>query len=333
LFHLLPDIAESTSGTYLRFCILFVSTEQKRPGMKFMESLRFHDMAWAAQTVNGETAITMAENRASRLREADARDDEAIAKAHKNFLAYQAEMSRRVSRAHRRFRDHFSRGDCSDRDRFEEAAKDFHRSAKQADDLVGEWFRHMEDDRYSMSCQSGNRHAEVERLDRLDEEEDRIVFLLNKANQRRMDWINKVEQLRKRIKLDSRAKEESHRDELARARDDSIKMEALPEATVHGGLATKDESFKAKEEADSKAAQASKAEEGSQDLQIAQGKGNKEGKLALFFFRKFKILAAMLAIQEQQGAAKLAIQDGPRARRRRQGALLWIYDPGGQLVV
>jgi hypothetical protein len=87
-------------------------------------------------------------------------------------------------------------------------------------------------------------------------------------------------------------------------------------------------------EADSKPLEASKANEGSQDLQIAQGKGNMEGNLKItregmddqestagsVFLIQFKILAAMLAIQ-----------DGQRATRYIQDALLWIYDPGGQL--
>jgi hypothetical protein len=267
-------------------------------------------MVWAAQDIQGETAITMAENRASRLREADARDNEAFDKAIKNFLAYEARISDLVSRARRRF---FGRNgshcDCdyNDLDLWHEEADHLDRYLDEAWYRVDDWHQHLKDERKRMCRERQDRHAQVARLDLLEQEE------------------------------------ESHRDELARACDESIKM-AQAEAdskAVQASLADEDESFKAKEEV-FEAVQASEAEEGSQDLQIAQGMGNMEGNLKItqgmgdqestagsVFLIQFKILAAMLEVQEQQGAAKLAIQDGPRARRRRQGALLWIYDPGG----
>jgi hypothetical protein len=305
--------------------------------MKFMESLRFHDMAWAAQTVNGETAITMAENRASRLREADARDDEVIARRYKDFSAYEAKMSHDVSRARRRFTDRFGftdrfeHSEGHDRDRFEKAAKHRDRFAKEAEALVDDWFERMEDDRERMSCESANRHAEVERLDRLDMEEEKLVFLFNKANQRRIDLLEQEEEDRIKLLLDN-------------GEQDRIKavQTSLAEQEAKRALCEAKEDRIA--EADSKPLEASKADEGSQDLQIAQGKGNMEGNLkitqgmdgqqgnaGLVFYIQFKILAAMLEGTEQQGAAKVAMLDGSRATRCIQDALLRVYDPGGQL--
>jgi hypothetical protein len=284
--------------------------------MKFMESLRFHHMAWAAQTVNGETAITMAENRASRLREADARDNEAMDKAIKNFLAYEARILHLVSRACRRFRDHFNRGDCSDRDRFEEAAKDLHSYMDEAKARVDDWYRHMEDDRERMCWERQDRHAQVARLDLLEQEEESHRDELARA---RDDSI--------------KMEEESHRSELARACDVTIQMSSAEADSkpVQTSLADEEEDRIA--EADSKPLEASKADEGSQDLKITQGMDDQEGNTGWVFFCQFKILAAMLEVTEQHGAMILCMLDGPRATRCIQDALLWIYDPGGQLVV
>ena len=69
------------------------------------------------------------------------------------------------------------------------------------------------------------------------------------------------------------------------------------------------------------------------NLKITRGMDDQESTAGSVFLFQFKNLAAMLEVLEQHGAMILCMLDGPRATRCIQDALLWIYDPGGQLVV
>jgi hypothetical protein len=189
-------------------------------------------MAWAAQNVKGETATTVAD-RALRLREAEELDDELEARRYKHFLAYRAEMSRRVSRARWRFRDRFDHGDRNNRHRHrcEEEYKDLNRFVDEAEALVDDWHRHLEDWRSDMCWERLDRRAEVERLDLLDMEEDQIALLLDKAKQHRIDRIKKAEEDR----WSSEEEECIERLKLDRTEDDSVramqsKLEEAPKA-------------------------------------------------------------------------------------------------------
>jgi hypothetical protein len=330
------------------------------PDARGRQILSFHNMA--AQDINGETAITQMAELVSLKRETDfdgVSNREMAEMNYEDFWRCWGQRERNASRFARR-------GILAEQLGYLQMAKEarLNRGADAQDDrVIDELVEECATFEESMSIQVAKTRKNLSD----DSFDDLSNAVRMDVRSRRLSIWDMI------VRRDEEGSHRQHRHEIAQARDESIKVAqaeaarlvqlereeedrigqikldriakqesirsqthcrlmVLLDKSSHARLSSEEEDCvdllkldRTEDDSGSVAqlAKQSKAqEEDSKHLQIDQGKDDQEGIAGLSSLQEYKILPA-----------KLALQDGPKARRCRQDASRRIYDPGGQLVV